>query len=128
MPHLPQPLCVSTGGHSIVHLGLDRGGRRPPQVRAAIQDSEAYLLDICPSCAGLRPTLCTTSGRMATVCRPWCACAPGQQANEAARMKRIEQVIATQFDRLTRYESVDGGWGYYDFGGHAKAGSSSFHL
>ena len=25
--HLPQPLCVSTGGHGIVHLGLDRGGR-----------------------------------------------------------------------------------------------------
>ena len=52
--------------------------------------------------------------------------ARAQQANEAAKVKRIEQVIATQFDRLTRYESVDGGWGYYDFRlGTQKPASSS---
>ncbi|MGI9471882.1 MAG: hypothetical protein ACR2NZ_10140, partial [Rubripirellula sp.] len=28
---------------------------------------------------------------------------------------RIVELIESQFDMLTRYESVDGGWGYYDF-------------
>ena len=31
------------------------------------------------------------------------------------RQKAIKEVIQTQIDRLRRYESVDGGWGYYDF-------------
>ena len=42
------------------------------------------------------------------------------------KIKRIEAVIQTQFDRLNRYESVDGGWGYYDFRvGTQKPASSS---
>ncbi len=38
----------------------------------------------------------------------------------------IREVMATQIDRLGRYESVDGGWGYYDFRvGTARPASSS---
>lgn len=40
-------------------------------------------------------------------------------AGDAPRQERIREVIASQIDRLRRYESVDGGWGYYDF----RAGS-----
>lgn len=36
-------------------------------------------------------------------------------AGDAQRQQRIREVIESQFDRLRRYESVDGGWGYYDF-------------
>lgn len=36
-------------------------------------------------------------------------------AGDAERQQRIRAVIESQFDRLRRYESVDGGWGYYDF-------------
>jgi hypothetical protein len=36
-------------------------------------------------------------------------------AGEPARQQQITNVIAGQIDRLRRYESVDGGWGYYDF-------------
>lgn len=36
-------------------------------------------------------------------------------AGDAARQQRIREAIQSQFDRLRRYESVDGGWGYYDF-------------
>jgi hypothetical protein len=35
-------------------------------------------------------------------------------ANEE-RKQKIREVIDTQLDLLRRYESVDGGWGYYDF-------------
>jgi hypothetical protein len=35
---------------------------------------------------------------------------------DEARRARIHALIREQFDRLTRYESAQGGWGYYDFG------------
>jgi len=39
--------------------------------------------------------------------------------NDSERMKKIEAAIRVQIQLLERYESVDGGWGYYDF----KAGT-----
>ena len=41
------------------------------------------------------------------------------------RRRRIEGLIRSQYDFLTRYESVDGGWGYYDFRVGAKRPASS---
>ncbi|MEM0896180.1 MAG: prenyltransferase/squalene oxidase repeat-containing protein [Verrucomicrobiota bacterium] len=41
------------------------------------------------------------------------------------RKARIREVIESQFDMLTRFESVDGGWGYYDFRYGTKQPSSS---
>jgi hypothetical protein len=40
----------------------------------------------------------------------------GRQPGEKARQARIEESIRGQFDRLARYESAEGGWGYLDFG------------
>ncbi|MGC8642008.1 MAG: hypothetical protein ACP5XB_19250 [Isosphaeraceae bacterium] len=40
----------------------------------------------------------------------------GRQPGDRARQARIERLIRDQYDRLTRYESAEGGWGYYDFG------------
>jgi len=40
----------------------------------------------------------------------------GRVPNDTARRARIEELIRAQYDRLTRYESAEGGWGYYDFG------------
>jgi hypothetical protein len=34
---------------------------------------------------------------------------------DSARRKHIEDLIRGQMDLLRRYESIDGGWGYYDF-------------
>lgn len=34
---------------------------------------------------------------------------------DRAKQTRIEALIRGQFEMLERYESVDGGWGYYDF-------------
>src|SRR5262245_31572449 len=39
----------------------------------------------------------------------------GRKPGDADRKKKIEALIQSQYDYLTRYESVDGGWGYYDF-------------
>lgn len=37
------------------------------------------------------------------------------EADDAACREPIRDLIAQQIDLLNRYESVDGGWGYYDF-------------
>jgi hypothetical protein len=40
----------------------------------------------------------------------------GRLPDDKARRARIESLVRDQYDRLTRYESAEGGWGYYDFG------------
>jgi hypothetical protein len=39
----------------------------------------------------------------------------GRIPDDGQRRRKIEAMIREQMDFLTRYESVDGGWGYYDF-------------
>lgn len=41
------------------------------------------------------------------------------------RQKKFKELIEMQFDKLTRYESVDGGWGYYDFRYEAQRPTAS---
>lgn len=49
-----------------------------------------------------------------------------RHADDTTRRRRIGKLIESQYDYLGRYESVDGGWGYYDFRtGTQKPGSSS---
>ena len=96
------------------------------RTREAIADAEKYLLENLPK---LRRA---TADAMYNV---W-AHGYGLQAlirlraralaaKDGAKVKRIEAVIAQQFDRLNRYESVDGGWGYYDFRAGTKKPASS---
>ena len=44
---------------------------------------------------------------------------------DAPRNARIRKLIAQQIDMLARYEFIDGGWGYYDFGAHTRQPSGS---
>jgi hypothetical protein len=48
-----------------------------------------------------------------------------RQPEDTARGARIDNLIREQFDMLRRYESVDGGWGYYDFRYQAQRPTSS---
>jgi len=48
------------------------------------------------------------------------------RTDDVEKRTRYVALINNQLDRLTRYESVDGGWGYYDFRvGTARPSSSS---
>ena len=38
-----------------------------------------------------------------------------RHSDDTEKQAKIVELIRMQFDMLTRYESVDGGWGYYDF-------------
>ncbi len=44
----------------------------------------------------------------------WCECTADFRRTRPGA--RIEQAIREQYERLTRYESAEGGWGYLDFG------------
>ena len=48
-----------------------------------------------------------------------------RDAVDSATQQKIREIIQQQFDLLSRYESVDGGWGYYDFRAGAKQPASS---
>jgi hypothetical protein len=38
-----------------------------------------------------------------------------RHAGQSEKQQQILDLVRTQYDYLDRYESVDGGWGYYDF-------------
>lgn len=48
-----------------------------------------------------------------------------EATGDADKVKDIDALILNQIDRLQRYESVDGGWGYYDFRAGTKKPASS---
>jgi hypothetical protein len=96
-----------------------------PDVRSAIERGEAYLLAELPKVRRDDSML---------IYNVW-AHAYGIQAlvrmhrrlpDDANRRKIIEEQIRGQYERLKRYESAEGGWGYYDFdAGTQRPGSSS---
>ena len=50
----------------------------------------------------------------------------GRKPDDAARRERIEGLIRGQYEKLEKYESAEGGWGYYDFkNGTQRPASSS---
>lgn len=44
----------------------------------------------------------------------------GRRPGDAPRCERIRKLLEQQLDMLGRYETVDGGWSYYDFKVHTK--------
>jgi len=108
-------MCVS----ALIEAGGDTSA-----VKRAIERGEAFLLAELPKVRRDEPML---------IYNVW-AHAYGIQAlvrmhrrlpDDADRRKRIEELIRGQFDRLTRYESAEGGWGYYDFNGGTQRPASS---
>jgi hypothetical protein len=49
----------------------------------------------------------------------------GRKPDDAARRARLEELIRGQYELLGRYESAEGGWGYYDFGARTQRPNSS---
>ncbi len=45
--------------------------------------------------------------------------------DNAQLQARIVQLMSQQVQMLTRYEGIDGGWGYYDFGAHTQKPNAS---
>lgn len=109
-------LCVS----ALLEVQDDR-----PEVEQAIDGGETWLFENLP---GVRRA---SSDTMYNVWTHGYAIQAllrmlDRRPDDAKRKSKIAKLIESQYDFLSRYESVDGGWGYYDFRtGTKKPGSSS---
>jgi len=108
-------LCVSA---------LIESGEKSPAVARALELGEQYLLERLPKVRRDQPLL---------IYNVW-AHAYGIQAlvrmherlpEDAPRQQRIRQLIQEQYEKLTKYESAEGGWGYYDFDAGTQRPASS---
>jgi len=92
--------------------------------RKALERGEEYLLENLP---GIRRATADAIYNVWTHAYGIQALVDLHQRNEdAEKRKRYVELINGQVDRLGRYESVDGGWGYYDFrAGTARPSSDS---
>lgn len=97
-------------------LALIEGGQpdRDPKVLSALQCAERWLLEQLPH---LR------RADSIAIYNVWghaygiqaLAAMHRRESRDAQRRQRIMDAIQGQVELLGRYESVDGGWGYYDF-------------
>ena len=97
-------LCVS----ALIELDSD-----VPGAAEALERGEAFLIEFLPQVRRATPVaLYNVWGHAFAI---QALVRMHGRTGDAARRQTIEELIASQVDRLDRYESVDGGWGYYDF-------------
>lgn len=96
-----------------------------PAVAAAIDRGERWLLEHLPDVRRDDPTMIYNVWAHAYGIQALVAM-HGRRPDDGARRERIVSLIAGQVERLGRYESAQGGWGYYDFtAGTQRPASSS---
>ncbi|MFM7206762.1 MAG: hypothetical protein ACKO4T_08845 [Planctomycetaceae bacterium] len=105
--------------------GLIEEDDRSAPVAAAIDRGERWLLDHLPDVRRDDPTMIYNVWAHAYGIQALVAL-HGRRPDDAARRSMIEERIRGQYEKLARYESAQGGWGYYDFtAGTQRPASSS---
>ena len=96
-----------------------------PGVAAAIDRGERWLFERLPDIRRDDPTMIYNVWAHAYGIQALVAM-HGRKPDDVARRERIVELIHGQFARLVKYESAQGGWGYYDFNvGSQRPASSS---
>jgi hypothetical protein len=120
--------AFQAGTTALAVTGLIDAGPDTPEAKRALEKGEAWLMERLPKLRRATPEeLYNVWGHgygILALTRMH-----ARLPHDAERKRKIEDVIRGQFDRLTRYESVDGGWGYYDFkigSAHPATDSMSF--
>ncbi len=113
-------LCVS----ALIEVGGPDGRRSDPEaVRRAIERGEDFLFRELPLVrrddAMLINNVWAHAYGIQALVRMH-----GRLPEDKARQARIEELIRGQYERLARYESAEGGWGYYDFGAGTRRPNS----
>lgn len=85
-----------------------------PEVEQAIDHAETWLFEHLPHVRRAAPdaiyNVWTHGYAIQTLVKML-----KRRPDDAERRAKIAELIASQYDFLDRYESVNGGWGYYDF-------------
>jgi hypothetical protein len=120
--------AFQTGTSALAVAALIDIGPDTPEAKQALERGEAWLMEHLPKLRrSTEVELYNVWGHGYGILA--LAKMHGRLPDDAARKKKIQDLIRDQFDRLTRYESVDGGWGYYDFkigAAHPSTDSCSF--
>jgi hypothetical protein len=120
--------AFQAGTSALAIAALIEIGPDTPEAKQALERGEAWLMERLPQLRrGTEVELYNVWGHGYGVLA--LAKMHERLPDDADRKKKIEALIRDQFDRLTRYESVDGGWGYYDFrvqAAHPSTDSTSF--
>ncbi len=91
---------------------LEVGGNRP-DVEQSIERGEAWLIENLPALRRADAVaLYNVWGHGYAILA--LARLHQRHADDPARQQQIVDLLRAQYDYLDRYESVDGGWGYYD--------------
>lgn len=97
-------LCIS----ALIDVEADS-----PEAKRALVRAEAWLIDQLPRLRRATPdALYNVWGHAYSI---QALVRMHRKEERTERKEQIAELIAEQFDKLDRYESVDGGWGYYDF-------------
>lgn len=107
-------LCVSA---------LIEAGDRRPEAQRALERGEAWLIEHLGAVRRATPRAVYNCWTHAYGIQAL-ARMLGRTPNDTRRREQLRKLIQEQIDLLTRYESVDGGWGYYDFRAHTQKPSS----
>ncbi|WP_144058996.1 prenyltransferase/squalene oxidase repeat-containing protein [Rhodopirellula sp. SWK7] len=103
---------------------LECGDVDDASVQEAIERGEAWLFDYLPKLRRADGTAMYNVWGHAYAIEAL-AHLHRHHGDDTARMAEIESLIEQQFGMLRKYESVDGGWGYYDMRYQAKRPTSS---
>jgi hypothetical protein len=103
---------------------IETGGQSPAVIRA-IERGEQHLFAELPKVRRDDPMLIYNVWTHAYGIQAL-ARMHGRLPGDKERQKKIEDLIRGQYEKLTKYESAEGGWGYYDFAaGTQRPGSNS---
>lgn len=90
---------------------------------STLQKAESYLLENLPDLRRASPMAIYNVWAHSYGLQALARMHESTKASE--KKKKIEEVMEQQVEMLQRYESVDGGWGYYDFNLQTKQPSGS---
>ncbi|MFT5325680.1 MAG: hypothetical protein ACI8P0_003552 [Planctomycetaceae bacterium] len=105
-------------------MALIESGSETPEVKQSLDRAEQWLLTYLPRLRRATPTaIYNVWGHAYSI---QALVRMHRRHDDASFRERLVELMKQQFDLLDRYESVDGGWGYYDFRlGTKKPASSS---
>ncbi|MFW6163087.1 MAG: hypothetical protein ACODAJ_09985, partial [Planctomycetota bacterium] len=101
---------------------LIESGDARPEAQAALERAEAWMLRFLPRLRRATPRAIYNVWGHAYAIQALVRM--HERAETDTRRSKIVELIRDQVGFLERYESVDGGWGYYDFRAHTDKPSS----
>jgi hypothetical protein len=106
--------AYGTATTALCVAGLIEAGGDNPDVIKAIERGEQSLFETLPKEKRDDPTLINNIWAHAYGIQALVRM-HGRLPNDKPRQEKIVKHIKEQFEKITKYESTQGGWGYYDF-------------